>query len=112
MISNYISLTCHMFVFLCSTMTRRRQNTILVKVPVPEESQEDQESGSEASDSVSNGGQAMNTPNGQNVTLITLNSEGITAVDTKTVEYMCIKMCVSNMWLCRSSAEAPCDFGN
>uniref|UniRef100_A0A3Q3E144 Protein BANP n=1 Tax=Labrus bergylta TaxID=56723 RepID=A0A3Q3E144_9LABR len=46
-------------------------NTILVKVPGPEESQEDQESGSEASDSVSNGGNS-NTPN---VTLITLNSE-------------------------------------
>ncbi|KAM7002228.1 protein BANP [Tautogolabrus adspersus] len=56
---------------LSNTVARRRQNTILVKVPGPEESQEDQESGSEASDSVSNGGNS-NTPN---VTLITLNSE-------------------------------------
>ncbi|KAK0141763.1 Protein BANP [Merluccius polli] len=53
----------------------RRQNTILVKVPGPEESQEDQDSGSEASDSVSNSGNASNTQNGQTVTLITLNSE-------------------------------------
>lgn len=82
-----------MFVFLFSTMTRRRQNTILVKVPVPEESQEDQESGSEASDSVSNGGQSINTPNGQNVTLITLNSEGMTrTVGPETEEYTCIKI--------------------
>uniref|UniRef100_A0A3B4YGC0 Protein BANP n=1 Tax=Seriola lalandi dorsalis TaxID=1841481 RepID=A0A3B4YGC0_SERLL len=57
------------------TVTRRRQNTILVKVPGPEESQEEQESGSEASDSVSNGGHSSNAQNGQNVTLITLNSE-------------------------------------
>lgn len=83
-----------MFVFLFSTMTRRRQNTILVKVPIPEESQEDQESGSEASDSVSNGGQSMNTPNGQNVTLITLNSEGMTTtVDIKRV-YTRVLRCV------------------
>ncbi|XP_041651859.1 protein BANP isoform X2 [Cheilinus undulatus] len=53
-------------------LSKRRQNTILVKVPGPEESQEDQESGSEASDSVSNSGNSSNTPN---VTLITLNSE-------------------------------------
>ncbi|CAL8321615.1 unnamed protein product, partial [Gadus morhua 'NCC'] len=53
----------------------RRQNTILVKVPGPEESQEDQDSGSEASDSVSNSGNTSNTQNGQTVTLITLNSE-------------------------------------
>lgn len=60
---------------LSNTVTRKRQNTILVKVPGPEESQEEQDSGSEASDSVSNGGQSSNTQNGQNVTLITLNSE-------------------------------------
>lgn len=56
---------------LSNTVARRRQNTILVKVPGPEESQEEQDSGSEASDSVSNG--CMQ--NGQNVTLITLNAE-------------------------------------
>lgn len=60
---------------LSNTVTRKRQNTILVKVPGPEESQEEQDSGSEASDSVSNGGQSSNAQNGQNVTLITLNSE-------------------------------------
>lgn len=53
-------------------MNRRRQNTILVKVPGTEE---DQESGSEASDTVSNGGQSNNAS--QNITLITLNSEGM-----------------------------------
>lgn len=62
---------------LSSAISRRRQNTILVKVPAPEESQEDPESGSEASDSVSNSGQPGSGQNGQNVTLITLNSEGI-----------------------------------
>lgn len=61
--------------FVFST-TRKRQNTILVKVPVQDESQEEQESGSETSDSVCNGSQSLNTPNGQNVTLITLNAEG------------------------------------
>ncbi|TDH09680.1 hypothetical protein EPR50_G00090500 [Perca flavescens] len=60
---------------LSNTMTRKRQNTILVKVPAPEESQEEQDSGSEASDTVSNGGHSSNAQNGQNVTLITLNSE-------------------------------------
>lgn len=75
----YIRPAGYKFVFLFSTMTRRRQNTILVKVPGPEESQEEQESGSEASDSVSNGGYSTNTQNGQNVTLITLNSEGMTS---------------------------------
>ncbi|XP_030282448.1 protein BANP [Sparus aurata] len=60
---------------LSNTVTRRRQNTILVKVPGPEESQEERESGSEASDSVSNGGHSSSAQNGQNVTLITLNSE-------------------------------------
>lgn len=61
-------------------MTRRRHNTILVKVPGPEESQEEQESGSEASDCVSNGGQSSNAQKGQNVTLITLNAEGMTTL--------------------------------
>lgn len=56
---------------LSNTVTKKRHNTILVKVPGPEESQEEQESGSEASDSVSNGC----VQNGQNVTLITLNTE-------------------------------------
>ncbi|KAM7414318.1 hypothetical protein PAMA_019236 [Pampus argenteus] len=60
---------------LSNTVAKRRQNTILVKVPGPEESQEEQESGSEASDTVSNGGHSSNAQNGQNVTLITLNSE-------------------------------------
>lgn len=59
---------------LSNTASGRRQNTILVKVPMAEDSQEDQESGSEASDSVSNNGQA-NAQSTQNVTLITLNSE-------------------------------------
>lgn len=58
-----------------STAGGRRQNTILVKVPGPEDSQEDAESGSEASDSVSNSGQA-GSQNANNVTVITLNSEG------------------------------------
>ncbi|XP_029552584.1 protein BANP-like isoform X2 [Salmo trutta] len=57
------------------TVGGRRQNTFLVKVPAPEDSQEEQESGSEASDSVSNSGQANNSQSTQNVTLITLNSE-------------------------------------
>ncbi|XP_056137675.1 protein BANP [Lampris incognitus] len=60
---------------LSNAVNARRQNTILVKVPGPDESQEDQESGSEASDTVSNSGNASNTQNGHNVTLITLNSE-------------------------------------
>ncbi|XP_014325452.1 protein BANP [Xiphophorus maculatus] len=60
---------------LSNTVARRRQNTILVKVPGAEESQEEQESGSEASDSVSNSGQSGGAQNGQNVTLITLNAE-------------------------------------
>lgn len=53
-----------------------------MKVPAPDESQEEQESGSETSDSVCNGGQSLNTTNGQNVTLITLNAEG-------TVSFIC-----------------------
>uniref|UniRef100_A0A1A7Y358 Protein BANP n=1 Tax=Iconisemion striatum TaxID=60296 RepID=A0A1A7Y358_9TELE len=60
---------------LSNTVSRRRQNTILVKVPGPDESQEEQDSGSEASDSVSNSGQSGSAQNGQNITLITLNSE-------------------------------------
>uniref|UniRef100_A0A8C8Z3R7 Protein BANP n=1 Tax=Prolemur simus TaxID=1328070 RepID=A0A8C8Z3R7_PROSS len=54
----------------------RRQNTIVVKVPGQEDSHhEDGESGSEASDSVSNCGQSGSQTIGSNVTLITLNSE-------------------------------------
>ncbi|KAM9807825.1 protein BANP [Neosynchiropus ocellatus] len=60
---------------LSNTLPRKRQNTILVKVPGPDESQEEQDSGSEASDSVSNCGQGGNSQNGPNVTLITLNAE-------------------------------------
>ncbi|XP_053740527.1 protein BANP isoform X1 [Synchiropus splendidus] len=60
---------------LSNTLPRKRQNTILVKVPGPDESQEEQDSGSEASDSVSNCGQGANSQNGPNVTLITLNAE-------------------------------------
>ncbi|XP_018620635.1 protein BANP isoform X2 [Scleropages formosus] len=59
---------------LSNTVSGRRQNTILVKVPAPDDSQEDVESGSEASDSVSNSGQASGQA-ANNVTLITLNSE-------------------------------------
>lgn len=58
-------------------MPGRRQNTIVVKVPGQEDSHnEDGESGSEASDSVSNCGQSGSQNIGNNVTLITLNSEG------------------------------------
>ncbi|KAF0884737.1 BANP protein, partial [Crocuta crocuta] len=54
----------------------RRQNTIVVKVPGQDDSHnEDGESGSEASDSVSNCGQSGSQNIGNNVTLITLNSE-------------------------------------
>ncbi|CAK7318878.1 protein BANP isoform X4 [Vulpes vulpes] len=54
----------------------RRQNTIVVKVPGQEDSHnEDGESGSEASDSFSNCGQSGSQNIGNNVTLITLNSE-------------------------------------
>lgn len=58
-----------------STVGRGRQKTIVLKVPAPEESQEEQDSGSEASDTLSNGGQSSGQ-NTNNVTLITLNSEG------------------------------------
>ncbi len=56
-------------------MGGRRQNTILVKVPAHEDSQDEQESGSETSDSMPGGGQGA-AQNHNNVTLITLNSEG------------------------------------
>ncbi|KAL2093729.1 hypothetical protein ACEWY4_011041 [Coilia grayii] len=59
---------------LSNTVGGRRQNTILVKVPAHEESQEEQESGSETSDSLPSGGQGS-AQNHNNVTLITLNSE-------------------------------------
>lgn len=63
--------------FLRSAVPGRRQNTIVVKVPGQEDSHnEDGESGSEASDSVSNCGQSGSQNIGNNVTLITLNSEG------------------------------------
>lgn len=64
------------FVFR-SAVPGRRQNTIVVKVPGHDDSHnEDGESGSEASDSVSNSGQLGSQSIGNNVTLITLNSEG------------------------------------
>ncbi|XP_049330652.1 protein BANP isoform X2 [Astyanax mexicanus] len=59
---------------LSNTVGRGRQKTIVLKVPAPEESQEEQDSGSEASDSMSNSGQAS-AQGTNNVTLITLNSE-------------------------------------
>ncbi|XP_067236345.1 protein BANP isoform X2 [Chanodichthys erythropterus] len=59
---------------LSNTVGRGRQKTIVLKVPVQEEIQDDQESGSETSDSVSNSGQPL-SQNTNNVTLITLNSE-------------------------------------
>ncbi|XP_058849589.1 protein BANP-like isoform X2 [Acipenser ruthenus] len=62
---------------LSNAVPGRRQNTILVKVPAADDSHnEDAESGSEASDSVSNSGQGGGGAMGNNVTLITLNSEG------------------------------------
>lgn len=63
--------------FPTSAVPGRRQNTIVVKVPGQDDSHnEDGESGSEASDSVSNCGQPGSQNIGSNVTLITLNSEG------------------------------------
>lgn len=64
--------------FPASAVPGRRQNTIVVKVPGQDDSHnEDGESGSEASDSVSNCGQPGSQNIGSNVTLITLNSEGM-----------------------------------
>ncbi|XP_030366847.1 protein BANP-like isoform X13 [Strigops habroptila] len=61
---------------LSNAVPGRRQNTIVVKVPGHDDSHnEDGESGSEASDSVSNSGQIGSQSIGNNVTLITLNSE-------------------------------------
>ncbi|XP_007477343.1 protein BANP isoform X1 [Monodelphis domestica] len=61
---------------LSNAVPARRQNTIVVKVPGHDDSHnEDGESGSEASDSVSNSGQSGSQNIGNNVTLITLNSE-------------------------------------
>ncbi|XP_043562743.1 protein BANP isoform X2 [Chiloscyllium plagiosum] len=61
---------------LSNSMPGRRQNTIIVKVPGHEDSHtEDVESGSEASDTVSNSGQSGGQNLAPNVTLITLNSE-------------------------------------
>ncbi|ELK31393.1 Protein BANP [Myotis davidii] len=63
----------------------RRQNTIVVKVPGQEDSHnEDGESGSEASDSVSTCGQSGSQNIGNNVTLITLNSEELLTPYTTT----------------------------
>ncbi|XP_076861724.1 protein BANP isoform X2 [Brachyhypopomus gauderio] len=59
---------------LSNTVGRGRQKTIVLKVPGPEESQDDHASDSDASDSMSNSGQGSVQNN--NVTLITLNSEG------------------------------------
>ncbi|XP_027029097.1 protein BANP isoform X3 [Tachysurus fulvidraco] len=59
---------------LSNTVGRGKHKTIVLKVPGPEESQEEQESGSEASDTLSNSGQSS-AQNTNNVTLITLNSE-------------------------------------
>lgn len=68
------------FCLLLSAVPGRRQNTIVVKVPGQEDSHnEDGESGSEASDSVSSCGQSGSQSIGNNVTLITLNSEGAPA---------------------------------
>ncbi|XP_073476506.1 protein BANP-like [Aquarana catesbeiana] len=59
---------------LNSVVPGRRHNTIVVKVPGPDESHshDDNDSGSEASDTVSNSGHSNM---GNNVTLITLNCE-------------------------------------
>ncbi|MEE6526822.1 hypothetical protein FKM82_027699 [Ascaphus truei] len=63
---------------LNSAVSGRRHNTIVVKVPGSEDSHnEDNDSGSEASDTLSNSGQSSNPNMGNNVTLITLNSEGM-----------------------------------
>lgn len=73
----------HLLSFLHSAVPGRRQNTIVVKVPGHDDSHnEDGESGSEASDSVSNSGQLGNQSIGNNVTLITLNSEGMLILAT------------------------------
>lgn len=72
-----LSPHCWCLCFPRSAVPGRRQNTIVVKVPGQEDSHnEDGESGSEASDSVSNCGQSGSQNIGNNVTLITLNSEG------------------------------------
>lgn len=72
--------TLLLFLFPLSAVPGRRQNTIVVKVPGQEDSHnEDGESGSEASDSVSTCGQSGSQNIGNNVTLITLNSEGAPA---------------------------------
>ncbi|XP_069073494.1 protein BANP isoform X3 [Pleurodeles waltl] len=58
------------------TLPGRRRNTIVVKVPGPDDSHnEDCDSGSEASDTHSTSGQSGSQSIGSNVTLITLNSE-------------------------------------
>uniref|UniRef100_A0A8C5PTU0 Protein BANP n=1 Tax=Leptobrachium leishanense TaxID=445787 RepID=A0A8C5PTU0_9ANUR len=59
---------------LNSTVAARRHNTIVVKVPGPDDSHNDDDSGSEASDTLSNCGHSGNSST-NNVTLITLNVE-------------------------------------
>lgn len=77
LIKDCVSPKLHPSLF-CSAVPGRRQNTIVVKVPGHDDSHnEDGESGSEASDSVSNSGQLGSQSIGNNVTLITLNSEGM-----------------------------------
>ncbi|XP_073411024.1 protein BANP isoform X2 [Dendrobates tinctorius] len=53
----------------------RRHNTIVVKVPGTDDSHNDDDSGSEASETLSCCGQSGNSNVGNNVTLITLNTE-------------------------------------
>lgn len=78
LIKDYVFQSYILFFFFHSAVPGRRQNTIVVKVPGHDDSHnEDGESGSEASDSVSNSGQLGSQSIGNNVTLITLNSEGM-----------------------------------
>ncbi|CAN2389230.1 Btg3 associated nuclear protein [Pristimantis euphronides] len=60
---------------MLNSASARRHNTIVVKVPGPDDSHNDDDSGSEGSDTLSNCGQSGNSNMGSNVTLITLNSE-------------------------------------
>ncbi|XP_056381523.1 protein BANP isoform X2 [Hyla sarda] len=60
---------------MLNSASGRRHNTIVVKVPGPDDSHNDDDSGSEASDTLSNCGHSGNSNMGNNVTLITLNAE-------------------------------------
>lgn len=60
---------------MLNSASGRRHNTIVVKVPGPDDSHNDDDSGSEASDTLSNCGHSGNSNVGNNVTLITLNAE-------------------------------------